>query len=75
MLSLKANWPRSSIAKKRPSTPPTVHLMVPRSGSVARYVYRREVRFSFWRRAVADVLVVVMVGGSFTSVTMTVTSR
>ena len=58
------------MAKALPSVPAAVHATAPPSGSVALKVYRLEALFSCWMKAV--LLVVVMVGGSLTSVTVTV---
>ena len=67
--SLKENWPRTSMAKKRPSVPPTDHVTVLPSGSLAEYDALKPSSFSetvSWARPMT-------VGGSFTLVTLMVT--
>ena len=59
------------MVNRPPSGPAANQVTGPPSGSVARKVYRLEVRFSGWPKAVR--LVVVMMGASLTSVTATVT--
>ena len=63
----------SSIMKSLLSAPAVDHSMVPPSGSVALKVYIVAVTFSLTVKSV--LLVVVMTGGSFTSVTVMVTGR